>query len=131
MSFYDSDPRLTPLPIRLAKPLFEAFRASHHCVPEHRWHARTTLPVLALFLAMHHEVGEDGLPWGSLDPDALMAASLEIDHEELGFLQDLLDVSSAFYGFLGDVGAMPLATADRIQARLATLSMGLCRDWAA
>ena len=41
------------------------------------------------------------------------------------FLQDLLDASASFYGFLGAHGELPIATAGRIRARLATLSLGV------
>ena len=131
MSVTDSDPRLMPAPVRIAEPLFSAFVRSHHCGESQRWHARASLPVLALFVAMEAEFDEDGLSWGSLSPDALMSTALDADHDELGFLIDLLDVSSAFYAFLGDVGVVPFATADRIHARLATLALGLSAPLAA
>ena len=127
MADFDSDPCFVPAPIRIARPLFIAFVHSRHCPPEHRWHARSTLPVLALFLAMTAEHDSSGLSWGSLSPDGMVAASLDADPEELGFLRDLLDVSASFYAFLGDEGLVPLATADRIRHRLATLALGMSR----
>lgn len=114
-------------PVRVAEPLFRAFVRSAHCPSSHARHALSTLPVLALFVAMIADYDEDGLSWGSLDPDELLAASIEIDPEELGFLSDLLDVSASFYGFLAELQVLPLATADRIRARLARLAFGLYR----
>ncbi|MFK7989370.1 MAG: hypothetical protein AB8I08_25365 [Sandaracinaceae bacterium] len=125
MSVFDSDPRLVPAPLRVAAPLFERFGRSSHAVEAHPWHAQTTLPVLALFVAMQDGFVDGWMDWGSLDPDALLAASREVDPEDVGFLLELLEISSAFYAFLGDVGEVPLATADRIHARLAELAAGL------
>ena len=67
----------------------------------------------------------------ALDPDALMADSLEIDHEELGFLRDLLCASSSFYAFLGDIGIIAAPSAERLRSRLSLLSLGLAAPRAA
>ncbi len=125
MNLFDPDPTyLTPPPIRLARPLIQGFCRSPLCPPEHRWHARATLPVLALFVGMLEESSR-GLSWEALDPDALMGASLEIDPEEHGFLRDLLDVSASFYGFLAEQGLVPTLRAHVIRARLVQLALGL------
>src|SRR5690606_3896286 len=90
MDRIDSDPSYVPAPVRLARPLIQGFCRSRHCPPEHRWHARSTLPVLALFVGMIEEPSSRGLAWEALDPDALLRASLEVDPDERAFLRDLL-----------------------------------------
>lgn len=124
-----TNPELIPLPVRIATPLIESFIRSGLCPPEHICHARSTLPVLALFVAMKEEHDSRGLPWHALDPAALLAESLETDDEgEIGFLRDLLSLSCAFYGFLAQVGVLRRDEALPIQTKLATLSLGLTRD---
>ena len=119
MSRGDTDPTM-----KLAAPLFRAFARSAHCPVEHRWHARSTLPVLAMFLTMC--TGYSGeLRWLALDVDALVAASLETEPEERRFLQDLLDVSASFYAFLGATGQVSPLDAHRIRRRLAAHALGL------
>ena len=120
-----TDPTYTPRPVALARPLIRAFVRSDRCPAEHRWHARSTLPVLALFVAMSTEADSDGLAWEALDPDALLAASLDADPSELAFLRDLLDVSASFYAFLGDERVVPAGTAARVRARLTALALGV------
>lgn len=120
-----TDPTHTPGPVRIARPLIRAFALSEHCPPEHRWHARSTLPVLALFVSMMAEPDSSGLPWAALDPDALLAASLDADPSEFGFLRDLLDASASFYAFLGAERIIPAAPAEAIRTRLAQLALGL------
>ncbi|HJL18938.1 MAG TPA: hypothetical protein RMH99_24970 [Sandaracinaceae bacterium LLY-WYZ-13_1] len=121
--FFDAD--ATPTVVRIARPLIDAFTRSPRCPPAHRWHARSTLPLLALFVTMCHEPGPDGPDWARLDPEALLAASLEADPAELGFLQDLLDVSAAFYAFLADEGLVDSARAATLRRRLGRLAVGL------
>lgn len=120
-----TDPTYTPRPVLLARPLIRAFVKSPHCPPEHRWHARSTLPVLALFVSMVAEPDASGLPWAALDPEALLSASLDADPAEHAFLRDLLDVSASFYAFLGAEGVVPEGPASAIRARLARLALGL------
>ncbi len=121
----DSNPTYVPGPVRLARPLIQGFCQSSFCPPEHRWHARTTLPVLALFVAMIEEPTSAGLAWEALVPDALLEASLDADPDEHEFLRDLLDVSASFYGFLGERGLVPARRARAIRARLAQLALGM------
>jgi len=125
MARISTDPTLLPRPVRLARPLIRAFAASRRCPPEHRWHARSTLPVLALFVSMLHEHDSSGLPWERLDPDALVAASLDADPTELGFLRDLLDVSASFYAFLADERLVSPDLAARMRERLGRLALGM------
>lgn len=126
MDYIETDPRLTPTAVRLAQPFVDEFIDSLHCPPTHRWHARSTLVVLALWVGISTEPADDGsLGWADLDPDGLFCASLECDSEDLVFLRDLLDVSSAFYGYLADEGLVPRSRANGIRARLTALAMGL------
>lgn len=125
MARNDSSRSYTPAPVRMARSLIHGFCGSVHCPPQHRWHARSTLPVLALFVGMVHEPTSRGLAWDALDPDALLGASLEIDPDEHGFVIDLLDVSASFYAFLGDRGVVPRDRARAIRSRLARLALGL------
>lgn len=127
MDRIDSDPSYVPGPVRMARPLIAGFCNSRFCPPEHRWHARSTLPVLALFVAMIEEPTSAGLRWDALDPDALLRASLEVDPEEHAFLRDLLDVSAAFYAFLAEERHLPASRAKAIRTRLARLALGLRR----
>ena len=124
MARFDTDPTLAPRPVRLAQPLIDPFVRSAVCPPHHRWHARSTLPVLALFVAMMREPDDDGLAWEALAPDALVAASIEADPTEHAFLRDLLDVSASFYRFLGDQGVVSAEASARIRVRLAHLALG-------
>jgi hypothetical protein len=121
----DSDPLYIPAAVRIARPLIDAFASSTLCPQVHRWHARSTLPVLALFVAMLDETSPARLPWEALSPDSLMAASLDADHEELGFLRDLLDVSASFYVYLGSVGIVPQERARTISKRLTQVALGV------
>ena len=125
MRLFDTDPNLSPPPVRLAQPLIAAFARSALCPDEHRRHASSTLPLLALFVSMSEELDSRGLPWHRLDADALMEASLECESEELGFLQDLLDLSAAFYGFLAEIGVLRQTEALPIRRRLSELSLGV------
>jgi len=127
MARHDTDPSLAPHPVRLAQPLIDAFVRSPTCADHHRWHARSTLPVLALFVAMMKDPDESGLRWDALVPDALVAASIEADPAEYGFLHDLLDVSASFYRFLGERGVMSRDGAKRIRLRLTQLALGFTR----
>jgi hypothetical protein len=102
MDSNDSSPVYLTAPVRLARPLIDAFCRSEFCPTEHRWHARSTLPVLAIFVAMTTEPTTAGLGWAELEPDELLRASLDADPDERGFLRDLLDVSGSFYAFLAD-----------------------------
>jgi hypothetical protein len=119
MNRSDTDPRLAPVPVRLAKPLIEGFLRSRYCAPEHRWHARSTLPVLALAVAMTDEPSTVPLPWATLDPDALANDPWLADPAERLFLRDLLDISAAFYLYLADSRALSLERATWIATRLA------------
>ncbi|HEY8430868.1 MAG TPA: hypothetical protein VIL20_20955 [Sandaracinaceae bacterium] len=125
MDRIDSDPSFVPAPVRLARPLIQRFCRSRHCPPEHRWHARSTLPVLALFVGTIEEPSSRGLAWEALDPDALLCASLEVDPDERAFLRDLFDVSASFYAFLAEEHLVPGPRASAIRARLAQLAVGL------
>ncbi len=127
MDRYDSDPRHAPAPVRLARPLIDRFVRSADCPPVHRWHARTSLPVLALVVAMGTETCSNGLRWGELEPEELLRASLDTEPEELDFLRDLLDVSASFYGFLAREGLVSEARSRTLRAGLARLALGLCR----
>lgn len=125
MAEYSSNPFLPPQPIRLARPLIEGFVRSPHCPVEHRWHAKGTLPVLALFVAMTGEHDSSGLDWEGLDPDLLVATSMEADPTELGFLRDLLDVSASFYAYLTGRGLVPFSRGAEIRAQLGRLAVGM------
>ncbi len=125
MARIETDPSFEPPPVLLARPLIRDFTQSPFCPPEHRWHARSTLPVLALFVGMLEEPTSRGLAWDALDPDALMRASLDIDPDERGFLCDLFDVSASFYAFLTERGLVSRADAHAIRARLVQLALGL------
>jgi len=128
MTLPSTNPELIPLPVRLAAPLIESFIRSGHCPPEHVIHARSTLPVLALFVAMMEEHDSRGLPWHRLDPAGLLQASLDAeDSSEIAFLRDLLGLSSAFYGFLALVGVLRRDEAHPIRCELAALALGLTR----
>ncbi len=127
MDRFDTDPLYTPAPVLLARPLIARFVLAPECPVEHRWHARTTLPVLALFVAMCAEPTSRGLDWGALDADELLRASIGCEDEELGFLRDLLDVSASFYAFLAREGLLPSARARELRARLARLALGVAR----
>lgn len=125
MTRVSTDPNLVPRPVRLARPLIRAFVRSAHCPAVHRWHARSTLPVLALFVSMMEEEPDaPDLPWAHLDPDALVEASLDADPSERAFLRDLLEVSAAFYDFLAAEGRVPPRLAEQLRARLAALELG-------
>ena len=121
----DSNPAYFSSPVRLARPLIDEFCRSQFCPTRHRWHARTSLPVLALFVAMTVEPTPHSLGWDGFDPDELLRASLEADPHEHGFLRDLLDVSASFYAFLADAGEVPRWRGAAIRARLAKLALGL------
>jgi hypothetical protein len=125
MDSNDSSPVYLTAPVRLARPLIDAFCRSEFCPTEHRWHARSTLPVLAIFVAMTTEPTTAGLGWAELEPDELLRASLDADPDERGFLRDLLDVSGSFYAFLADEGHVPRTSGAAIRARLAKLAIGL------
>lgn len=127
MGFIDTDPTFTPAPVRIARPLIEAFCRSPLCPPEHRWHARSTLPVLALFVAMTTDESPRGLAWEELDPEDLLAASLDAEPEEHAFLRDLLDVSGSFYAFLASERVIGAARGREVRRALATLALGLSR----
>src|SRR5262245_36043495 len=111
MDRLDSDPSFTPTAVRMAQPLVDQFVDSTLCPHSHRWHARSTLCVLALYVGMTTEPHAEGLAWEELDPDGLLSASLEIDPDEHAFLRDLLDVSASFYGFLAEERWVPRARA--------------------
>ena len=128
MSRPSTDPHLTPLPVRAARPLIDAFMRSGRCPEEHRFHARSSLPLLALFLAMTEEQDSRGLPWHRLTPDALVGASLEQDDAELGFLRDLLDVAAAFYGYLAERGVIRREEAHPIRRRLTELALAFAHS---
>ena len=124
MSRTSRDPRPAPEPAQAARPLIESFARSPRCPDEHRYHAASTLGLLALFVSMNEsEPDSRGLPWHRLSPDALLGASLDTDGSELGFLRDLLDVSAAFYGYLSERGVLQRAEALTIQRRLVELSL--------
>lgn len=125
MDSYDPDPDYTPTAVRIARPLITEFILAPECPPQHVWHARTTLPVLALFVSMCAEPSAAGLVWEALDPDALVHASLDTEPDELAFLRDLLDVSASFYAFLARRGVVSHARAQGLRARLATLALGM------
>lgn len=125
MNRLESDPVYTPAPVRMASPLIRGFCRSAHCPPEHRWHARSTLPVLALFVAMLEEPTTAGLAWAALEPDALLRAAQDDGDEERAFLRDLLEVSSDFYGYLAEERRVPAQRARAIRARLRELRRGL------
>lgn len=125
MDRIDTDPSHTPLAVRMARPLIDGFLGSRFCPPSHGWHARTTLPVLALFVGMTAEPSSAGLSWGSLEPEHLLSVSLDIDPEEHAFLRDLLDVSASFYAFLGEERIIPRQRAAAIKKRLTELALGL------
>lgn len=111
--------------VSLARPLIERFARSPECPPAHRWHARTTLPVLALFVSMAAPPTDAGLDWEALDPDALVHASLDADAEEPLFLRDLLDVSAGFYRFLAREGWVSERRGLELRVRLTVLALGL------
>ena len=124
-----TNPELTPWPVRVARPLIDSFMRSGQCPAEDAVHARSTLPVLALFVSMIDEHDSRGLPWHRLDPRELMAAAVDSAGEsDPAFSRDLLAVSSAFYGFLAHVGVLRRDEAYPIRARLASLLLGLTRD---
>jgi len=125
MSHRDTDPRLSPRAVRLAQPLMARFVRSSFCPVEHVWHARSTLPLLAMYVAMADDVRAERLPWEALDPDALLRTSLELSPSELSFIQDLLDLSASFYAFLGAEGEVSWQHAEAIRGRLAQLAMGV------
>jgi hypothetical protein len=125
MNRYETDPTFTPTAVRLAQPLVNRFVESVHCPPAHRWHARTTLAVLALYVAISTEPAGDSLGWGDLDADELMSASLDCDADDAVFLRDLLDASASFYAFLAAEKLVPRERAYAIRSRLATLALGL------
>jgi hypothetical protein len=120
----DTDPRLSPIAVRMAEPLIERFCSSRFCPPSHQWHARSTLPVLALFVGMAAPP-TDVLHWEELDADDLLLVTLEIEPEERGFLRDLLDVSASFYAYLGEERIVPRARARQLRLRFAELALGL------
>lgn len=71
-----------------------------------------------LFVSMIDENDSRGLLWHELNPAELVAASVEADGESgTAFLRDLLEVSSAFYGFLAHVGVLRRDEAHPIRAR--------------
>ena len=121
----DSDPRLSPRAVRIARPLIERFVTSSFCPAEHVWHARTTLPLVALYVTMHDDPRAERVPWEALDPDALMRSSLDLSPDELGFIRDLLDVAASFYGFLATEGELSFQCAEALRGRLAQLAMGV------
>jgi hypothetical protein len=123
----DTDPLYAPTPVLMARPLIQGFCRSPFCAPEHRWHARSTLPVLALFVATQDEPNTAGLPWSALAPDALYRASRESDPDEREFLRDLLEVSAAFYAYLGAEGRVAPTRAHSIAQRLTALAAQLGR----
>ena len=116
MSPFDVDSDLHP--VAEARPLIEAFVRSPRCSPRHRPHARTTLELLVLFVAMTTERGPEGLPWESLNPDLLLSAALEVDPSDRRFVDDLLGVSAELYEFLGETGLVEASGAIGIAARL-------------
>lgn len=124
MSPTSSDPFLSPRPVLAARPLIESFARSPNCPAEHRYHAASTLGLLALFVSMTDEPDSRGLPWHRLSPDGLISASLDVDTTDVGFLRDLLDLSAAFYGYLADRGVLQRTEALRIQVRLVELALG-------
>lgn len=127
--FEDSDALFfePPAAVRRAWPLIERFIRSGQCPLEHRWHARTTLPVLALFVAMSSTQGaSDALHWGELDPGGLLRATFETAPEEREFLRDLLDVSASFYAFLGREGILAPSRASDLRETLVRLALGMC-----
>lgn len=117
------DPYATPL--SLAQPLIERFTRSPECPLEHRWHARTTLPVLALYVSMSAAPTDAGPAWEALDPDALVRSSLDAEMGEPRFLRDLLDVSAAFYRFLAREAVVSERRALELRVRLTVLALGL------
>jgi hypothetical protein len=127
MSRSDTDPRLSPRAVRLAQPLVERFVASPFCPAEHAWHARSTLPLLALYIALDDDPRSERVAWESLEPDALLSASLDISPDEHAFIRDLLDVSAAFYAFLATQGELSWSAAEPLRGRLAQLALGLTR----
>ncbi|MGE0785674.1 MAG: hypothetical protein AB7S26_08295 [Sandaracinaceae bacterium] len=118
------DARLSPRAVRLAQPLIEGFVRSPCCPETHEWHARYTLPLLALWVAMNDDPREEALPWASLDPDALFVHCMDLSPDEPRFIRDLFDVAASFYGFLGTRGVVSMHTSEALRARLAQLAMG-------
>ncbi len=124
MSRSVSDPNPAPRSVLAARPLIESFARSGRCPEKHRYHAASTLALLALFVAMEDEDPDSrGLPWHRLSPDALVDASLDTDDSEPGFLRDLLDLSAAFYGYLAERGVLQRTEALEIQMRLVALAL--------
>jgi len=125
MSLSRIDDSFTPMPVRVARPLIEAFARSPRCPVAHRYHARSSLPLIALFLAMHEEHDSRGLPWHRLSPDRLLAKMLEVDPDEPAFVRDLFDLTAAFYAWLAEYGVLRRDEAFPIRKRLLELALGL------
>lgn len=127
----DPDPRLSPRAVRLAQPFIQGFVSSPFCPATHEWHARTTLPLLALYVAAGDDPRADHLAWASLDPDALLGECLELSPDDLDFIQDLFDVAASFYAYLGAEGALSWQSAEALRGRLAQLALTLSARHAA
>jgi len=113
------------MPVRVARPLIDAFVRSPRCPSVHRYHARSSLPLIALFLAMHEEHDSRGLPWHKLSPDRLMGMALDAHPEERAFVRDLFDLTAAFYDWLAEYGVLRRDEAFPIRRRLLELALGL------
>ncbi|MCB9593934.1 MAG: hypothetical protein H6719_14465 [Sandaracinaceae bacterium] len=124
-----NDPSLT-VHERAARPWIDRFARSPRCPAVHRHHAGSSLLLVASFVSMHEEHDSRGLPWHRLSPDGLAEAMLSCDASARGrvFLRDVLDVTSAFYGFLAEAGLLRRTEALGIQRRLVELALAFAHS---
>lgn len=115
---------------RAARAPIDRFARSPRCPDDHRYHARSSLMMVATFLSIHAEPDSRGIPWHRLSPDALADAALDCDASPAGrqFLADVLDLTAAFYGFLTEQGILRRDEAFGIQRRLVELALGFAHS---
>ncbi|MGF1469148.1 MAG: hypothetical protein ACFCGT_23735 [Sandaracinaceae bacterium] len=117
------------LPVQLAIPAIEGFAASRLCPPGLRWHARSSLPLVPLFLSLGGHVSTRRIDWGALDPLELASTSMRQagNDEELRFLSELLELTAGLYRWLGQAGELDEVTSRRLQTQLLQLSRSVLR----
>ena len=113
----DDTDHTTPRPLRLAAPFFGAFLRSGRCPLAHRAHARSSLPLIALFISTLADE-RHSLPWERMRPELFAAMALDVDPADRRFARDLLELTAAYYRWLGESELVATARATQIAVAL-------------